>query len=107
MGNTAQFTDDNFQTEVLESNGPVLVDFWAEWCGPCKMLGPVLEELAAEYEGKLKIGKLNVDQNANTASQYGISAIPTMLIFKDGVVQEQIVGIKPKNALAEILNTHL
>lgn len=89
-------TVDNFKTEVLESDIPVLVDFWAPWCGPCKMLGPVISELAEEYEGKVKVGKVNVDEEDELAAQYGIQSIPTVLLFKGGEVVEQSLGFKPK-----------
>lgn len=89
-------TVDNFKTEVLESDMPVLVDFWAPWCGPCKMLGPVISELAEEYEGKVKVGKVNVDEEDELAAQYGIQSIPTVLLFKGGEVVEQSLGFKPK-----------
>lgn len=92
-------TGDNFQKEVLESELPVLVDFWAEWCAPCLMVGPIVEEIAQEYSGRLKVGKLNVDENQNLAAKYGIRGIPTLLIFKNGQIIEQIVGALPKEAL--------
>ena len=98
------FTDENFQSEVLDSNLPVLVDFWAEWCGPCRMLTPVIEEIASEYSGKIKCGKVNVDNCPNTASTYGIRSIPGLLFFKEGKVQEQLVGAVPKQKITDILN---
>lgn len=99
-----QFTDDNFKAEALEAELPVLVDFYADWCGPCKMMAPVVEALATEYEGKVKIGKLNVDQSPNTAGQYGIMSIPTLLFFKNGEVVDKIVGAVPKSDLEQTLN---
>lgn len=102
-----EVTDSNFQTEVLNSATPVLVDFWAEWCGPCKMIAPVVEELAKEYDGKLKVGKVDVDVNQQVSIQYGIRSIPTLLIFKGGRVVEQVVGAVPKRMLVEKVSKHL
>ena len=102
--NLIEFTDDNFDTEVLKSNLPVLVDFWAEWCGPCKMIAPIVEEIAGDYAGKVKVGKVNVDFNNQVAMQYGIRGIPALLVFKGGVVANQIVGAVPKNNITEILD---
>ena len=100
------FTDANFKKEVLESNSiPVLVDFWAPWCPPCKMLGPVIEELAKEFEGKVKIGKFNVQENQQIPAQYGIMAIPNMKIFKNGGIIDEIVGVVPKEMIVEKLNS--
>ncbi|MDI6766047.1 MAG: thioredoxin [Bacteroidota bacterium] len=99
--------DSNFQTEVLNSNIPVLVDFWAIWCGPCKMIAPTLEEIAKEYDGKLRVAKLDVDANPKTAMQYGIRSIPTLMIIKGGQVVEQIVGAVQKRQLIEKVTTHL
>jgi thioredoxin 1 len=96
MANISEVSDATFDNEVLKSEQPVLVDFWASWCGPCRALSPVVEEVAASYEGKLKVMKMNVDENGQTPSQYGIRGIPALLIFKDGKVAEQIVGYVPK-----------
>ena len=93
------FTDSNFGAEVLDASGVVLVDFWAPWCGPCRMVGPIIEEVAKEYEGKVKVGKVNVDENQQVASQFGIMSIPTMLLFKDGEVVDQMVGALPKQEI--------
>lgn len=95
----ANLTQDTFSQEVLQSPTPVLVDFWAEWCGPCKMIAPVLDELADEYEGKVKIAKVNIDHEQGIAAEYGIRAIPTLLLFKGGQVAEQIVGLRSKRDL--------
>lgn len=101
--NITTLTKDNFQSEVLSSNVPVLVDFWAEWCGPCKMIAPVLDELATEMGETVKIGKVNIDDHQDLAAQYGIRAIPTLLIFKGGQVAEQIVGMRSKRDLKDSL----
>ncbi|MCH7723161.1 MAG: thioredoxin [Bacteroidetes bacterium] len=98
-------TDDNFKEEVLDSDKPVLIDFWAVWCGPCKMIAPIVEELAVEFEGKAKIGKLDVDSNQQTSINYGVRSIPTLLIFKDGEVKETIIGAVPKAKVVEKLNS--
>jgi thioredoxin 1 len=96
-----QFTDDNFEAEVIKSDKPVLVDFWAQWCGPCQMMGPIIEELAEDVKDKYKIGKLNVDENRDTAARFGIMSIPTMIIFKNGQAVKQIVGAQSKENLKE------
>lgn len=105
MANALHFTDDNFKAEVLESSSPVLVDFWATWCGPCRMIAPVIEELAVEYEGKAKIGKLDVDNNPNVAMEYGVRSIPTLLIFKNGKIADTIIGAVSKSYITERLET--
>ena len=102
-----EFTSNNFQNEVLASDKPVLVDFWAEWCGPCKMIGPVVEEIHNEYLGKAVIGKLNVDENPDIAMNYSVRSIPTLLIFKGGVIVDKIVGAVPKSQLTKQLESHL
>lgn len=100
-------TDSNFKKEVLESNLPVLVDYWAPWCAPCKMIAPVVEELAKDYEGKIRIGKLNVDENPKTTTHYGIMSIPTLIFFKNGKVLEQVVGALSKSELKKKIEENL
>ncbi len=102
---TKNFNKDNFETEVLNSDKPVLVDFWAEWCGPCKMLTPTIDEIAAEYSTKYLVGKINVDQNSELAAEYGIRSIPSLLFFNKGKVEKQIVGAVDKSEIVAILNT--
>ncbi|MCZ8098521.1 MAG: thioredoxin [Alsobacter sp.] len=97
---TAKVTDASFKTDVLDSSLPVVVDFWAEWCGPCRMIAPALEEISKEMEGKVKIVKLNVDENPGTAGQFGVRSIPTLMLFKDGKLASQMVGAKPKGDLS-------
>jgi thioredoxin 1 len=102
-----EITDANFEQEVLKSDIPVLIDLWAVWCGPCKMIAPAIEELAGEYEGKVKIGKVDVDNNPNVSVQYGVRSIPTLLIFNGGKVVDQIIGAVPKQAIAAKLDAQL
>ncbi|MFC1584935.1 thioredoxin [Fibrobacterota bacterium] len=105
--NITALTDSNFNQEVLQQTGVVLVDFWAPWCGPCKMIAPIVEEIAGEYAGKIKVGKLNTDEAPQTAANFGIRSIPTLIIYKDGKPAEQIVGAIPKNQITEKLNSVL
>jgi thioredoxin 1 len=100
-------TDDNFEVEVIQSDKPVLVDFWATWCGPCRMIAPIVEELAIEYNEKAKIGKVDVDENQQTAIRFGVRSIPTILIFKDGKIKETIIGAVPKSQIAAKLKAAL
>lgn len=101
-----KFTDENFETEVLKSDIPVLIDFYADWCGPCKMMAPVIDQLSSEYESTVKVGKLNVDESPETSRKYRVMSIPTLLIVKNGEVVEQIVGAVSKDKVAEKLNQH-
>ncbi len=99
-----EITDENFESEVLNSDLPVLIDFWAAWCGPCRMIAPLVEELAGEYEGKIKIGKLDIDNNQQTAIKYGVRSIPTLLVFKNGEVKDTIIGAVPKSQISQKLD---
>ncbi len=100
-------TDESFQNEVIESAEPVLVDYWAEWCGPCKMIAPILTEIASEYQGKIKVAKLNIDENPQTPPKYGIRGIPTLMLFKDGHVEATKVGALSKSQLTAFIDTNL
>jgi thioredoxin 1 len=102
--NVKEFTDQNFQTEVLEASEPVLVDFWAEWCMPCRMLAPTIDKIAKDYAGKVKVGKVDTDANRDTAMKYGISAIPTVILFKDGQVAQKFVGFRKENEFKEAID---
>ena len=102
-GNVVNVTDVSFETDVLQSGVPVLVDFWASWCGPCKMVGPIVEELADDFAGKVKVCKLNVDEKTKTAQAYGVMSIPTLILFKNGKEVDRVVGFRPKADLAELL----
>jgi len=102
-----EFNDGNFKSEVLETGNVVLVDLWAEWCGPCKAMGPIVDELATEFEGKAEIGKLNVDDNPNTPTEFSVRGIPTFLIFKDGTLQDKLVGTQTKQLLKDKINALL
>lgn len=105
--NVKQITDVNFESEVLKSDVPVLVDFWAAWCMPCRFVAPVVEELSKEYEGKIKVAKMDVDKNPQSAGKYGISSIPTILLFHDGKVVDGVIGAVPKETLKKIVDKHL
>jgi thioredoxin 1 len=105
MGHAAEFTDAGFETEVLKSSEPVLVDFWATWCGPCRQIAPLIDELAVQYQGSVKIGKVNVDENPDLSTKYGINAIPTLLLFKDGEIIERFQGVPARVKLEAVLNS--
>lgn len=103
-GNVHEFSDDNFDSEVLQASEPVLVDFWAPWCGPCRQIAPMIDELAGENLGSIKIGKVNIDDSPGAAQKYGVSSIPTLMLFKNGDVSERFVGVQPKARLQESLD---
>lgn len=107
MGNVLDLTKDNFDKEVLQSDKPVLVDFWAAWCGPCRMVAPIIEQVAEEFQGKVKVAKINVDEQSELAQQYRIMSIPTLIVFKDGKIAESVVGAKSKNDLSNMLNKYI
>ncbi len=105
--NTITVTDDNFDDQVIQSEIPVLVDFWAEWCGPCKVIGPTIDALAADYQGKIKVAKLNVDDSPKTAGRFGVRSIPTLIVFKDGEAQQAAIGVRPQGQLAELIEHYI
>jgi thioredoxin 1 len=105
--NTIEITDNNFESEVIKSNTPVLIDFWAAWCAPCRALAPTIDAIADEYQGRVKVGKLDVDTNAATSAKFNIRGIPTLLVIKDGQVKEQIVGAVDKSVIARAIDKHL
>ena len=106
-GNTVTVTDENFQSEIVNASGLAMVDFWAAWCGPCRMVAPIVEQLATEYQGQVKVGKLDVDANQRTAAQFNVRSIPTILFFKDGRLVDTVVGAVPRPALESKIKQHL
>lgn len=107
MGNVAEITDANFEQEVLQSDQPVLVDFWAPWCGPCRQIAPMIDELSTANRGSVKVAKVNIDDNPQAPSQYGVTSIPTLMLFKGGQVVETFIGVQPKQRLQDALNKHI
>ena len=107
MGDEVNLTEATFDEEVLKSNIPVLIDFWAEWCAPCKMLGPTIEEIAAEYQGRAKVAKINVDQNPGLAQRYGIRSIPAIILFSNGEVADQLIGVQSKETIGAMIDKSL
>ena len=107
MGDVIELSDDDFQSEVLQASEPVLVDFWAPWCQPCRMIAPLVEELARENAGSLKVAKVNIDNSPSVATQYGVTSIPTLIVFKDGEVVDRFMGIQPKQRLQDAINQAL
>ena len=107
MAKPFEVTDKTFEGDVLQAEKPTLVDFWAEWCGPCKMVGPIVEEIAAEYDGRMRVAKMNVDENGDTPGNYGIRGIPTLILFKNGEEAARLVGFRPKEAMVRELEPHL
>ena len=105
--NIVHLSDDTFEDEVINTEGPVLVDYWADWCGPCKMIAPILDEIASEYKDKIKIAKLNIDENPATPPKYGIRGIPTLLLFKGGQVVQQLVGVKSKAEIKKVIDENI